>query len=601
MDRSRYLVVLLGFMLIMQGVIPVEADDQDVTISPSSPSSLEAGIMAAYRSGRKSVVVPAGIYRIAPGHERWHLEFSGLSDLEIDARGATFLWQDRARGGIHFHGCKNLRLKGAILQHEALPFTQGTVVAVGSAGNSLDVKIDAGYPADLDDPRFFPREMVGYILDPATRRWKAGSHDVYGRRSERLGEGLFRIHTSRAQSGEPIAEGDLMAFRGKVVADVHLGECTGMDLSGLTIMNGGGFCVHEDGGEGGSHYRYAVRRGPRPPGAGNDPLISCNADAFHSSGVRRGPVLEHCTFEGMCDDGIAIHGGFAQVDHAEGKTLFIGTLSERCDFKPGDPIRLYDPLGNLTGEMVVREVRKQSGFTPPGSSTHRQFKNRSLHYFSLLLDRPPKAEFDSLASNPAACGAGYMIRDNTIRYHRARGLSLKADRGLVEGNTIEGSTIAAIVLAPELWWNEADYSHEVQIRNNTIRYTGYATTGPGSTQAGALAITAEGGPHHAKIRVQGNTFDDVRGVNLQVDHVRDVQVRDNRFLRPHRLPVRNGRERGIDPDAVIWLSDCSKVELTGNTVAGRGGFGGQTVVATKSASEIKGLTDGVKELTENRP
>jgi hypothetical protein len=601
MDRSRSVGVFLLSLQLIQAAIRADDSRQDVAIMPRNPASVEAGIMAAFRAGRKSVVVPAGVYRIAPAHERWHLEFADLSNFEIDAREATFLWQDRTRGGIHFHRCKNVRLRGAILQHEIVPFTQGTIVALDPGGKSLDVKIDAGYPAELDDPRFFPQQPVGYLFDPATRQWKAGSHDVYGQRGERLGAGLFRIHWGRAQPGEPVAGGNRMAFRGKVVTDVYLDECSGMDLTELTIRNGGGFCVHEDGGEGGSHYRYAVSHGPRPHGATVDPLISCNADAFHSSGVRKGPVLEHCTFEGMCDDGIAIHGSYAQVDHAEGKTLFVGMPSERCFFEPGDPMRLYDALGTLAGESVVREVRKRSDFEPPGPSTHRQFRNRPLHYFALGLDRQLGAGFDFLVSDPGACGAGYVIRDNTIRNHRARGLLLKADRGLVEGNTIDGSTIAGIVLAPELWWNEADYSHDVVIRNNMIRYTGYATSGPASNQAGALTITAEGGPHHEKIRIEDNTFDDIRGVDLQVDHAREILVRDNRFLRTHRLPSRNGKERGIDPEAVIWLSECSKVVMEGNTIAHRGGFGGRLIVATPSAREVKGLTEGVREMAENQP
>jgi hypothetical protein len=61
-------------------------------------------------------------------------------------------------------------------------------------------------------------------------------------------------------------------------------------------------------------------------------------------------------------------------------------------------------------------------------------------YFEITLDAPLAADFDYLASNPAATGSGYILRGNTIANHRARGMLLKADHGLVEGNTIDGSS-----------------------------------------------------------------------------------------------------------------------------------------------------------------
>ena len=38
-----------------------------------------------------------------------------------------------------------------------------------------------------------------------------------------------------------------------------------------------------------------------------------SADAFHANGVPVGPTIEHSTFEGHNDDGIALHGSYALV------------------------------------------------------------------------------------------------------------------------------------------------------------------------------------------------------------------------------------------------------------------------------------------------
>ena len=64
---------------------------------------------------------------------------------------------------------------------------------------------------------------------------------------------------------------------------------------------------------------------------------------------------------------------------------------------------------------------------------------------------------------------------------------LKADNRLVQGNLVDGSTIAGIVVSPEVP-DEAGYSHHVRIIGNTLRNSGYATTGSWAPCAAALTI-----------------------------------------------------------------------------------------------------------------
>ena len=120
--------------------------------------------------------------------------------------------------------------------------------------------------------------------------------------------------------------------------------CEKINIDGLTILGGTGFCVHEDGGEGDSRYAYTLTYPPKPDGATAAPLIASNADAFHSGGVRRGPTLENCSFEGMCDDGIPIHGYYGLVVERQdaGKTLLMAGPWDRSFFRAGDPIRVLD-------------------------------------------------------------------------------------------------------------------------------------------------------------------------------------------------------------------------------------------------------------------
>jgi len=594
-DRPRRVV---GIALCAAGVLLAAlgrtSAAETIRISPDDPASVERGIAAAMKAGEKKVVIPAGTYRLPQPAGRYYLRFAEVSDFEIDARGVTFLRADPTKGGIEFFRCRNVTLRGLTLINETPPFTQGTIEAIDPAGLYYDLRIDAGYPANFDDPKYFAPEPTGYVFDPKTRQWKAGTYDLSATRAERLGPDRFRLFW-RGKPRHAAAVGDFMAFRGKGGTDIFVGQCAGMNITEVSILSGGGFCIHEADGDGGSRFSYKVTYGPKPAGATAAPLIACNADAFHSSNVRRGPTVEGCLFEGMPDDGVPIHGTYAMVAEAEAERLIVCFMHGNF-FREGDPLRLFTRDGNPLGEAAVKTISPIRGYTPKTATTLTRFKE-STNYCRLTLDRALPAAFECLISNPAAIGSGYVVRNNIIRNHRARGMLLKADNGLVEGNTIDGSTIAGIVLAPETWWMEACYSRNVTIRNNTVRHVGYATTGPWNMQAGAITVTgasekttSPGGHRH--IVIEGNTVENCDGPNIIVSAATDVLVRGNRFVSPMREPSRRGADRGIDPAALIWLSNCDDVRIEGNSVSQPGQCLEKLIATTPSAKNVLLDLDG---------
>jgi polygalacturonase len=219
-------------------------------------------------------------------------------------------------------------------------------------------------------------------------------------------------------------------------------------------------------------------------------------------------------------------------------------------------------------------------------------------FVEVVTDPVLPAGFDWPASNPAALGSGFVVRNNTIRHHRARGILIKADDGLIEGNTIDGSTIAGIVLAPELFWREACYSRNVTIRNNTIRRCGTATAGPWTSQAGALSVTAEvqpgSKPGHRNIVIENNRFIENDGVNLLLQAVDGVRVKGNRFERADQAATRRGSNHRIDPSALIWLSGCANVRFEDNRVSEPGSALSRLIGLGPETTHVSGLEDGVR-------
>lgn len=609
MKRKLMLLALSCFLL--NGT--AQDFTQPIQISPQNPETIQSGIMEAYESGLKQVVIPAGIYRLPVPDRGPYLIFDDMVDFEIDARGVTLLRTDPTRGCIVFNNCRNVKLRGATLLNETPPFTQGTIEGIDPNGNWYEVKIDKGWPANFDDPKTGVASPRGTIFDPETRQFKTGTKDCFFGQVERRGTDRFRLFFEANQrldpKTHPAVVGDWIAFRGRGVTDIEIKGCSEMVIDGVTILSGSGFCIHEIGGEGGNRYTYTVTYAPAPDGAENRPLMACNADAFHSRNMRKGPILENCLFEGMQDDGIPIRGTFALVAESNGNQLIISG----GDFlRNGDPVCFYDTNGSFVGEAKITSIAPKDGFTLKSPITNRRF-TRNKDFIQVIIDKSMPLGFQYLVSNPAANGSGYIIRNNIIRNHRARGMLLKAENGLVEGNIIEGSTIGGIILSPEIWWNEAGFSRNIIIRNNIIRHTGYSTVGSSDHQSAALTISGGGGepdqivpvyqdpevtglrPGHRNILIENNTIENCDGVNLMIALAEDVIVKDNKFIRPQQELSHRGELSGVDPTALIWVFNSEDVVFEGNTVTELGAFSKTLIKVNGNSKKISGVKNGISE------
>jgi hypothetical protein len=271
-------------------------------------------------------------------------------------------------------------------------------------------------------------------------------------------------------------------------------------------------------------------------------------------------------------------------------------------FRPGDPLRLFDRKGQPAGEAMVTAVQPLTGFENNGQSQRvTRLDNTHGPYSEVTLDHTLPAGFDDLVSNPAAEGSGYVLRQNTIRNHRARGMLLKADNGLVEGNTIDGSTMGGIVLSPEFWWNEASYSRNVMVRNNTIRHVAYAPYQLGAVLIATTENAPTAGCGHRRIVLEGNRFVDLNGVNLLITSACDVTVRRNRFIHTqHQAAEAGGRTWGERPDVLIFVTEAQQVRFEGNTASGLGPFNRQLIEATASATQLYGVRTGIRNITVSR-
>lgn len=581
-----------------------------VSISPDDPSSIRRAIETASQAGSGRVVIPPGIYRLPgpdapPGQPGWHLFLEDIHDLTIDATGVTFISTDRRHPAIRFRHCRNVVFQGATLLRAVPAGSQGTIVALSPQANTVDIRVDKGYPDDLDDPVSFPHFWTN-VFDPDTRRWLTHLRSPSSS-PQRVGD-LWRAKTEDLGAlGIALSPGMRVAWRGEVYDDLSISECAGMRIVGVTVRGGAGMCFHEMGGEGGNVYADCkATYGDIPPGGDQPPLLASNADGFHSSEARKGPTLTRCSFEGLDDDAIAIHGFYGLVVEAAKSRIVIGRQRAGKDplfAHPGDLIRFCDPRGIAGGEARVISTTALPDYHPasPPDPRYRAFQDsKDVTYVECLLDAEVPARSSWLAANQNECGAGYVVRDCTIRKCFARGILPKAPDGLIEGCIIEETSRGAIELLPELtWWSEADYSRNVVIRRNTIRNVSLNRHDGPLRQPGALTIFSfpdgayallPGG--HRNIVIEDNLFDADDGVNILISSAQDVTIRGNRFEAPMRHPTDFGKTKGVDAGALIWLTQCRGVNLESNTVSGAG-EGLKRTIGTSDSAEGSGFDAGV--------
>lgn len=596
--------------------------------APDPPANLQALIDAAVAEGRAQLVLPPGTYRLAPSAERRpHLLLRSARGLTIVADGVTVVCTEPEQA-FKMEGCEDVTVRGLTIDYDPLLYTQGVIVAVDPARHWFEVRLDAGYP---DSAGATGRAI---IYEPGTLRVKPDTWTRYGAvLSQRDADGggrIVRVDDGRAIQ-DAVAVGDLVSVTRptRTPHAVLLERCGGVTVQDVTVHGSTSFGFFESNATRQNRYTGCrVVPGPPPPGATAPRLLTSNADAFHSKHAKVGPIVEECFFQRQGDDGIAINGDFGVVlareaaggrqraadDGAAGGAGLIVTTRREPLFAPGDRLRGISRAGQVLpdAKVLVIEPVERAGGEPVRSivAAHypnlRRAENQFTQAYRVRLDRALPLKEGDLFSCPDRNGSGFVVRNNRIENHRARGILVKASNGLIENNVIDGSSMAGIVLCPEPdYWLEADFSKDVVIRANTVRNTGYAARHANNLQAGAIAVVAVGAEPgkpwpaggHRNVRIEDNRIERAVGANLVVTSASDVIIRGNRFVEPHHAPGGTGKVFGITGGELIWISDSSSVTVADNTVTGAGPHQTDRIKLTESAQDVQGAADGVKPLT----
>lgn len=459
---------------------------------------LQGFLDAALAKGEKRIVVPPGRYRVTPQHAR-HLYLHDLEGVEIVADGVEMICTETTLA-LAMERCRRLTLRGLTVDYDPLPFTEGRITALAEDKSWLEFTILSGYPDEKLEQRI-------EIFDPATRELRRET--TSWQEFEPLGEHRYRVakhggyrfdpHIDTEQLGDILVTNHVHAPGGSAGHAITSSDCTDLVLENVTVYasNCFGFLEHRDDGSIYRRCRVDRRAAADDPVAREFPRMrSLDADAFHSVSALRGPALLGCTARFQGDDCVNIHGTYHFVTAADGETLRV-LANGRLDLEPGAPVEFLPFTGPRPADAVVVKIEPAAPPTPEEKAffqplhmnqrLHDNFVEGKADAYRVTLDRAVKLPMGSMICSGARIGNGFRVEDCEFGFNRSRGILIKASHGALRRNRIEGSWMAAILIAPEFWWMEAASANDLVIEDNEIS----------RCRGTAIQIEATGGDGHA--------------------------------------------------------------------------------------------------------
>ncbi|MEM6260833.1 MAG: right-handed parallel beta-helix repeat-containing protein [Planctomycetota bacterium] len=462
-------------------------------------------------------------YRLGPsGDLHYQFKLDGVKGLRIQGNGATLL-NTPEHGIFETVRCTDVEIGGFVVDYDPLPFTQGTITRINPAQNSFLLEIADGYEVPSADTRF---SRWSSVMDPNERhrRWDLKMHLFYkGVEPVPGSPRTVRVTVDPQWQDDlkPINRGDrfFLSFRrgpgGSNFRVTESTDCTFHDIKFYATRYGMAFGVRSNEG------RITLRRIEIRFKPGTDRLIASHRDGMHCKDNKIGPLIEDCYFEGLKDDSLNIGGNTGMARSVISSRVFdlMG-----APFRPDDEVLVFDPDSGqaLARTKVVNvepgrvELAHAIRGVVPGTKKPHQDRT-STHFYNL-----------------SRSSADFIVRNCTFKAQRRHAMLIRAPRGLIENNTIDGVGGSAVFAGNEAGsFYEGPFPEGLVIRNNTIRNTQLpAIWLLTSSLSGEGRLTRD-------IRLENNNILAAHAPAIQAARVAGVRVTGGQIAAGRTLPAKD--------------------------------------------------------------
>ena len=293
------------------------------------------------------------------------------------------------------------------------------------------------------------------------------------------------------------------------------------------------------------------------PNAAKGRVLSGHDDGFHFMGCSGLLKIENCSWAGLMDDPINIHGTCSRIMEVLSPTRI------KCKF-----------MQDMSEGMEWGRPDEMIGFIE--HNTMRTVATGKMNKFEALN----KAEFIIELSAPLPTGveAGYVIENLTCtpdaeirNCHfgscRARGLLVSTPgKVVIENNIFESSGSAILIAGDANAWYESGAVKDVLIRNNDFRYpcnsSIYQFCEAVISIDPEIPTPEQKYPYHRNIRIVDNTFHLFDYPILFARSVDGLTFSDNTLIRDTTYQPYHYRKEGITLEA------CKSVVISNNKIEG---------------------------------
>lgn len=486
-----------------------------------------------------------------------------MKDVVIDGNGSEFVMHGRMQPFTLDH-CENITLRNFTVDWDIPLTAQGVVLQ--QEDNGIEVKIDScQYPYIIENNRLVfvcegSKSECWSIMqfEPETHYvcYNTGDNIGWTRYyAESVRSGVVRLSEPNGSlKGKFPKAGTLVVLRhsDRDHAGIFVYHSKNTKMEHITLHHTCGLGIL-------SQYSTDVAFDDVHiiPNKAKGRVFSGHDDGFHFMGCNGLLKIENCSWAGLMDDPINIHGTCSRVIEKLSPTTL------KCRFMQDMSVGMeWGRSGELVGFIENNTLRTVD------TGTLVSFKALDKSDFILEFAEPvPEIVETGYAVENLTCTANAEIRHNYFGSCRARGLLVSTPgRVVIEDNVFESSGSAILIAGDANAWYESGAVKDVTIRNNEFRYP--CNSSVYQFCEAVISIVPEipspdvRYPYHRNIRIENNTFHLFDYPILFARSVDGLTFMQNKLIRNNIYQPYHYRKDGITLEA------CRNVRIGKNTVEG---------------------------------
>lgn len=285
-------------------------------------------------------------------------------------------------------------------------------------------------------------------------------------------------------------------------------------------------------------------------------------DGMHITCCSGTVTIEKCSFLGLMDDPINIHGCCVTADE------LIDERTIRCRYRHIQARGFY--YWAKAGDEIA--FIERGSMETIKTSAAESYTLESLDTFLLKLREPVSEDIISLINSGALAldnitnTAAFICRENRFGSCRARGVLISTPKPvLIENNIFESSGSAILVAGDSNGWFESGECHDVTIKNNV--FTQNCLSSMYQFCEGVVSICPIvpkpqiGKPYHKNIKIINNVFDSPDVPVLYAFSCKGLSVEGNKI---NKSPA---AEKWHRSENLIKLQFCEDVTFENNFIS----------------------------------